>query len=89
MVPQGSRKVDTNWNSDIDPQPVMLLKELGGWISEGELELFEGGQVDKGGQIKKAREALEFVRKLDPDAVGIGAVEDHVGFGAKVPVREA
>ena len=44
VVPQGSRKVDTNWDSDIDPQPVMLLKELGGWISEGELELFEGGQ---------------------------------------------
>ena len=55
----------------------------------------EGESQNKGKQIwsyeerKEARESLELVQKLDPDAVRVKAIEDHVGLSAKVLVRKA
>ena len=89
MAPQSAGKLDTHWDSKLDPHSIVLLKELGGWVAEGKLKLLRGGQIGKGGQVEEARETLKFVKELGPDAVCVGAVEDHVGFGAEVLVREA
>ena len=82
MMPQSAGKLDTHWDSELGPHSIVLLEELGGWVAEGKLKLFRVGQIGKGGQIEKAREALEFVKELGPDAVCVRAIEDHVRFSA-------
>ena len=47
-MPQSSGKVDTNWDSNLSPQSVVLFKELRGKVSKGKLELLGEGNGDKG-----------------------------------------